>query len=196
LLGATKRLAVGWDYMADIIIFLSIVFLALLLLVFGFIIGSQVSYKYKYSLIVNQNQSEAKVRKIIISYFSAQYFYLLNNVTIPRQDGTTQIDHILVSTKGIFVLETKNYSGWIYGDEKSKQWTSVHYKIKNRFQNPIHQNFLHLKSIIGILDFIKCENIHSLIVFTGTATIKTQVPKNVIGLNQLIAYLGEFSEGA
>ena len=48
----------------------------------------------------------------------------INNVTLPLangQCGTTQIDHIIVSRFGIFVVETKNISGWIFGDEKSPQ---------------------------------------------------------------------------
>ena len=47
----------------------------------------------------------------------------LNNVTIPTPDGTTQINHDTVSCFGIFMIETKNMSGWIFSDEKSADWT-------------------------------------------------------------------------
>ncbi|WP_428746064.1 nuclease-related domain-containing protein, partial [Sulfurimonas sp.] len=52
-----------------------------------------------------------------------QKYYLIKNVTLPTEDGTTQIDHIVVSEFGIFVVETKNMKGWIFGDEKQKNWT-------------------------------------------------------------------------
>ena len=45
---------------------------------------------------------------------SAHYIDL-NNVTIPTPRGTTQIDHVIVSRYGIFVVESKNMSGWIFG---------------------------------------------------------------------------------
>ncbi len=60
---------------------------------------------------ISQNLGESAVSKTIVSHFPPPHYHLLNNITIPFRDGTTQIDHILVSTKGIFVIETKNYSG-------------------------------------------------------------------------------------
>lgn len=52
------------------------------------------------------------------------------NVTLPTPDGTTQIDHIVVSPYGIFVIETKAYGGWIFGDRRQKQWTQT-FSVKN-----------------------------------------------------------------
>jgi len=54
-------------------------------------------------------------------------YHLIKNVTLPTEDGTTQIDHIIVSEYGIFVVETKNMKGWIFGDEKQKYWTQKIY---------------------------------------------------------------------
>ena len=61
----------------------------------------------------------------------------LHDVIIPSNNGTAQIDHILVSPFGIFVIETKNYKGWIYGSESQSNWTQVIYKSKHNFQNPL-----------------------------------------------------------
>ena len=56
-------------------------------------------------------------------------YILLNNCTIPDQEqGTTQIDHILISPYGVFIIETKNYTGWIFGSARQKQWTQKIYK--------------------------------------------------------------------
>jgi restriction system protein len=48
-----------------------------------------------------------------------------HNLILPTENGTTQIDHVLLSVYGIFVVETKNYEGWIYGDKTQREWTQV-----------------------------------------------------------------------
>ena len=66
-----------------------------------------------------QGTLAAKIR------LDSEIYRSINNVTIPTANGTTQIDHVIVSKYGIFVVETKNIKGWIYGDEKQAQWTQV-----------------------------------------------------------------------
>jgi len=168
--------------------------IALAIFITGFLLGYAIRTKYRYRLVLNQNRGEAHVRKLVVSNFQAPYFHLLNNVTIPFQDGTTQIDHILISTKGIFVIETKHYSGWIFANEKSKQWTQVVYRVKSQFQNPIHQNYKHVKAIQHLFDFLPKEQIHSIVVFSGSAVFKSPVPKGVLYLNQLVNHLSVFQE--
>lgn len=162
--------------------------------VVGVLVGSTVRNNHRYKLVLNQNQGEAAVRKIVIANFKPPNFHLLNNVTIPFQDGTTQIDHILISTKGIFVLETKHYKGWIYGDEKSKTWTQVTFHVKNQFQNPLRQNYRHIKVLQELLDFLPKEQIHSIVVFTGDGVFRSELPKKVVYLHQLVDYLQPFQD--
>jgi hypothetical protein len=65
----------------------------------------------------------------------------------PDGDGLTQVDHVVVSPFGIFVIETKNYTGWIYGAEHQAKWTQTFGSGgKFSFQNPIWQNKLHLRA--------------------------------------------------
>jgi len=52
-----------------------------------------------------------------------QKYHLLKNITLPTDNGTTQIDHVVISQYGIFVIETKNMRGWIFGNEHQKTWT-------------------------------------------------------------------------
>ena len=57
-------------------------------------------------------------------YLKDPQYLLLNDLTLPDgEGGTTQIDHLLLSPYGIFVIETKNYKGWIFGNERQKIWT-------------------------------------------------------------------------
>ncbi len=72
---------------------------------------------------------------------------ILRNVYIPKEDGqTSEIDVLFITQKGIFVFESKNYSGWIFGDEKGLKWTvTLPNRQKHSFYNPILQNRTHLK---------------------------------------------------
>ena len=106
-------------------------------------------------------------------------YQLLKNVTLPTEGGTTQIDHIIVSQYGVFVLETKNYKGWIFGSEHSKTWTQSIYGKKNTFQNPLHQNYKHVKVIQKLLN-LSDEKMFSVVVFVGESTFKTDIPNNVV----------------
>ena len=97
------------------------------------------------------------------------YSKIMTNLYIPTEDGTTEIDLLYIAPSGVYVIESKNYSGWIFGDEKSKNWTAVLYKTKNRFLNPIWQNKKHIKYLSKILTDIQ---LHSLIVFSERCEFK------------------------
>lgn len=105
-------------------------------------------------------------------------YHLIKNVTLPTEDGTTQIDHVIVSKFGLFVVETKNMKGWIFGDPKQSQWTQQIFKHKSKFQNPLHQNYKHVKTLEALLG-LSDQQIHSLIVFVGESKFKTEMPLNV-----------------
>lgn len=102
-----------------------------------------------------------------------------NNVTIPGDRGTTQIDHVIISRYGIFVIETKNMGGWIYGSKSQPQWTQVFHAKKYKFQNPLHQNYRHTKALAEFLQ-IDHEKLHSIVFFWGDCTFKTEMPENVL----------------
>ena len=77
------------------------------------------------------------------------------------------------------MIETKNMSGWIFGDEKRRYWTQTHYNRKTRIRNPIHQNFGHIKATQDLLG-IKDHSIHGIVAFVGDAEPKTQMPSMVV----------------
>jgi len=120
-----------------------------------------------------------------------------HNLIIPTQNGTTQIDHVLMSRFGIFVVETKNFNGCIYGSEKGKVWTQFLGSTKNRFQNPLHQNYKHTKTLAEHLN-IEHSKIQSIVVFVGEAELKGDMPPNVLisGLftSDLAQYIEQFDQ--
>lgn len=103
----------------------------------------------------------------------------INNITIPTLNGTTQIDHVIVSRFGVFVVETKNMSGWIFGDEKNPQWTQSIFGKKYKFQNPLHQNYRHTKALSDFLGIDHSKFI-SMVMFWGECELKTPFPPNVM----------------
>jgi restriction system protein len=115
-------------------------------------------------------------------------YHLLKNVTLPTKDGTTQIDHIIVSIYGVFVVETKNMKGWIFGSPNQKTWTQKIYKYTNKFQNPLHQNYKHVKSLESLLK-LNDHQVHSVVVFIGDSKFKTAMPENVTYGRGYIKYI-------
>jgi hypothetical protein len=113
---------------------------------------------------------------------------LINNVTLKTIGGTTQIDHVLVADTGIFVIENKHYGGWIFGDPQSRQWTQTIYRKKSRFQNPLHQNFGHVKALSALFNLPE-NHFHSVVVFTGDAEFKNDLGPNVVQLANFISFL-------
>lgn len=121
-------------------------------------------------------------------------YILLNDLYLPKKDGkTTQIDHVLIAPNGIFVIETKNYKGWISGSEHNQYWTQTNYKRKDKLYNPIWQNSGHIKALQAALtDSLKEVPIHSVIVFGNQATLKFKQPfKNadMVHTSQLLSVI-------
>jgi Nuclease-related domain len=135
-----------------------------------------------------QNHGEALVCRELQANFSGPDFHLLNHITLKLKDGTTQVDHILVSRFGVFVIETKDYKGWIFASAKHATWTQVLYRVKFKFQNPIFQNMRHVRAVEELLDFLPPEAIKSAVVF------KTDMPSGVYTLSGLIDHLKSATE--
>ncbi len=117
----------------------------------------------------------------------AKIYRRFHNVIIPAKSGTTQIDHILVSPYGLFIVETKNIKGWIFGSENQSKWTQTLYRKKYSFQNPLRQTFRQKKTLSDFLD-IDESIMHIVVYFVGDCQFKTPLPANVLksGLGRYI----------
>lgn len=125
------------------------------------------------------------------------YNKIMCNIYLPKKDGnTTEIDLLMISGTGIYVIESKNYSGWIFGDEKYKNWTqSLKSKSKTQFYNPIWQNKGHISALKAVLN-LEIDNVYkSLIVFSERCELKkinvTSTDVKVIKRNLLIKTINE-----
>jgi hypothetical protein len=136
-------------------------------------------------------KGEKAVRRIIKKRLDPTIYREFSDVTIPVGDGTTQIDHVYVSPFGIFVIETKNFSGWIFGHKDQAQWMQIIYKKKYKFQNPLRQNYKHIKSLESGLG-LPINTFKSVVVFTGDCTFKTKMPGEICTRSNLIDYMRSF----
>ncbi|HWO78239.1 MAG TPA: nuclease-related domain-containing protein [Bacillus sp. (in: firmicutes)] len=102
------------------------------------------------------------------------YHKILANVYLPKKDGsTTEIDLIMLAQSGIYVFESKNYSGWIFGDEKNKNWVqTLPNGEKNRFFNPIWQNNGHINTLKTFIHKDNDRLYKSYIIFSERCTLK------------------------
>ncbi|HIF9308738.1 TPA: NERD domain-containing protein [Photobacterium damselae] len=129
----------------------------------------------------------------LLSKLPESDYTLIKDVTLPTSDGTTQVDHIVVSRYGIFVVETKNMKGWIFGSARQKLWTQKIYRHSSKFQNPLHQNYKHIKALETLLG-CSADYLHSVIVFIGDSTFKTEMPPNVTYARGSIRYIQQFNK--
>lgn len=136
---------------------------------------------------------ELLVRFVAHRQLDERTYRRLHNVTLNTPDGTTQIDHVFISVYGIFVQETKNMGSWIFGGERQAQWTQRFARRSFEFQNPLRQNYKHLKDLKAALG-IAPEHLHSVITFLGGSTFKTEMSANVTQGGGFIRYIRSFQQ--
>ena len=120
-------------------------------------------------------RGEYMIYRCLQSYESQGAKFLFN-CYLPRANGkTTEIDVLMIYKSGIYVFESKNYGGWIYGDEYEDTWLQKMPEsrnfVENLFYNPIMQNDLHIKWLKRLLQD-KTIPIHSVIVFSDRCVLK------------------------
>lgn len=104
-------------------------------------------------------------------------FRFLFNLYLPKQDGQmTELDIVMIGSKGVFVFESKNYKGWIFGNDGQKYWTQVLYNgsgrsRKEHFYNPVWQNRNHCKVLKDLLP--EKTPIHSIVLFSPRCELKS-----------------------
>ena len=115
-----------------------------------------------------------------LSRLDLDKYKVIYNVMLNVAGKTTQIDHVVVSNFGIFVIETKNYKGWIMGDEYSEYWTQVIYKHREKLYNPIWQNYGHIQALKTYLVEFPTVLYIPIVAFTTKAELKITAAVDVI----------------
>ncbi|WP_436661108.1 nuclease-related domain-containing protein [Acinetobacter sp. P1(2025)] len=189
----------------------------IVLVVIAFILIGVLNGKYK--RIEQGRKGEAIVTKKLNFWLKSSSSHVLNDITIPTSSGTTtQIDHLVISTRGIFCIETKNLNGTIYGNKDDQNWKHFNRRgDKNNMFNPLKQNRGHINNIARILR-ISPDEIQGFVVNVGSAKLKGDIkpffskplietgtgfifklwrlPKNAISQDQVDSYLNQIQSVA
>jgi hypothetical protein len=133
-----------------------------------------------------------RVHRRLQQALPASHYTVFRDVTVRRATGagvdTTRIGHVVVSPYGIFVIETKHCSGWIFGAEREPQWTRVRFRARRKFPNPLRQNQANVQALRQLLG-LDAAKFHPLVVFSGSAEIRTPLPANVTRLGGMLPYI-------
>lgn len=129
--------------------------------------------------------------RLILKQLNKDKYASFHDLLLPTADGkTTQIDHVVVSYFGVFVIETKNYGGTIYGNESQGKWTQMLGKHKHSVYNPIWQNHGHIKALQELFADMPDVPFHSVVVFSNRAKLKVETRSaQVVHAGQLKAAL-------
>ena len=122
----------------------------------------------------------------------ASHYSVFRDV-VPRGEQTggesaTRIDFVVTSPYGVFVIDTCNLSGSIFGAEGDTDWTCVRFRAKRKFQNPLRESHVHERALQTLYG-LESGCFHSLVVFTGSAEFKTPMPARVTHLGGLIPFI-------
>ncbi|HEY8419508.1 MAG TPA: NERD domain-containing protein [Clostridia bacterium] len=144
-----------------------------------------------YIRVLSKGEEGEFAVKLVLLLLNKRKYKKFHNVIFKDDDKTIQIDHLIFSKYGIFVIETKNYSGTIYGSENAHYFYKFNHNKKYEFYNPIKQNFGHifaLKNVLGDYKYI------SAVVFTGYAKLKVESKSFVGYVGELPRYIKSFKE--
>ena len=116
--------------------------------------------------------------KVILGFLPKEYV-VFNDVTITSRGHSSQIDHIVVSVYGIFVIETKSHKGWIYGGENAQYWTQNIWGHKYQLYNPLLQNESHIRALQRVIHLANAPYI-PIVVFTNASRVSVQTDYTII----------------
>jgi hypothetical protein len=158
------------------------------------VVALVISVIEKSPYLIGQRGEKFVAKKLL--QLDVAHYKVLNDLLLPSNGrlNTTQIDHIVVSNYGIFCIETKSYQGWIFGDANQEYWTQVIYHHKERFYNPLRQNYAHIKAVEELLK-LKYSNVRifSLVAFPDADKLKISGTDSVGHTFEVVNKIESFS---
>lgn len=147
---------------------------------------------YKGGYFLSKGEFGEKRVSSILNRLPSEFYHVFNNIILPTSKGTSQIDHIVISEYGLFVIETKNYSGKVYGSENAEYWKEYfnwfsrawykygHHSKSYSFYNPIRQNSSHIHALRTLLKEYGDLPFYSIIVFSNKADLHVTVYSAIV----------------
>lgn len=131
----------------------------------------------------------------LLMFLDKEVYHIYNDLYIETSRGTSQIDHVVVSQYGIFVIETKSYQGNIYGSFNSDKWTQNIWGNKYSMPNPIRQNRAHIYALKSILPNYDQSSYVSIIAFSSSASLYVTTDENteVIYFREILSTIKSYN---
>lgn len=162
-------------------------FITLLIIVLLVFILRRTSFSGRRDIFVGKGAyGEIHVSHILASLPDG--YRVFNDVYLNIDGYSVQIDHVVISVYGVFVIETKNYTGDIYGCEDSEYWTQNIHGNRYELRNPIKQNIAHVLSIEKTLG-IAHHSIIPIVVFLNKVNLRCNTLSPVLYSSQLLDYI-------
>ncbi len=133
-------------------------------------------------------RGEQAVHDILRQSLPSSDYAVLRDVMLRSEDGVVQIDHVVVSRFGIFVIETIDLDGWIFGSGKDSHWILSLDDSRTEFPNPLWANRPRIQALQTLLG-LRATKFHSLVVFAGKVQFRNPMPVNVMLLERLVAFV-------
>ena len=146
--------------------------------------------KFKPSVIKGRFGERIIAKKL--AKLDKRKYHVMNDIKFNIKGKYSQIDHIVVSDYGVFVIETKNYKGTITGFERSENWTQSFPKSKYSFYNPIRQNQGHIYALNHVLKDVPIDY-HSIVAFTDKSKLKVKTSTDVVQPKQLLKTIKKYN---
>ena len=132
--------------------------------------------------------AQTRVRRILASGLEKSKYTVLNDVTLPAGGGTVNIDHVVVSRFGIFLIKSQYVPGMVSGGEFQDRWKSRSMQRTRLFDNPLHPTHLQQQALERLLG-MPANRFHPIAVLTGHKGFKRRPSDKVVEPERLIAYM-------
>lgn len=133
---------------------------------------------------------EKKVARVFLK-LNPEKYRIINNLMIEANGNTTQIDHLVISKYGIFIIESKNYYGYITGKDYG-DWFLKIYRFKHRIGNPIIQNYIHMNVLKSLLGDYPDIIYYPIVVFTKRSIFNVNTKTDVIYNTDLLETIRKY----
>lgn len=173
------------------------IIIALIVFIIGFIIAIIFACIYSSKRNISHyipkdkgEDGEKKIANILGDTIKGQQ-YVINGLCYSTKKGCScEIDHILINKYGIWVIETKNLYGRIYGSSNDATWNQVTENETKPFSNPINQNYGHISTLKKDLNIDVI--FHNVVVFLSRGDISQVSAKNVCTEFELPSFINTY----
>ena len=160
-----------------------------------FLIPALIIVAFVVLIFLIKNRAKKNSVAVLLSALPNEEYNILSDIMIKSYTGFSHIDHIVISTHGIFVINTLAYHGDIVGKDTDQYWTCSTGSEKHRFFNPIRQNHGHIKALETILDPVGKVPLISMVAFPRDCELMSK-PLGVLHYDELLTKIQSYAKNA